>query len=392
MRFLLVAIFAVGCSNNSNGGSADMTGLPDLAQPPSPDMTTSGDLAPPAQEPYPQVVPNSGTVFANPHLVTITFPGDGMQTMEEGFGDFVIGSNWYKAVGADYGIKAATHSKYHFATAPSPFNEPNVLAAIKSSTDAALPKASATEKELIYLIYVPHGVKFTDAQGMDAVCGQSGADGYHSYDTLGTTNFSYAIIGDCSKNGDINFITSTSAHEIIEAATAPITNNSTPGWMLVTDNSSHWIGMQYDEVGDLCQLDANITEGTWQLQRIWSNSAAKAGASPCVPIPAGEVYYDVAVSPASPLTVPAGGTATYTLGGWSTAPMADWDLSGVICDSADFDPNPMFIPATIGDQKLATVTLSVPTNATSGQIGCTMVFSGPAASAQNYWPVSVIVQ
>jgi hypothetical protein len=390
MRFLVVAIFAIGCSNNSNGGSADMTSVPDMSQPP--DMTPPSDLAPPVSQPSPPVVPNSGTIFANPHLVTITFPGDTLQTMEEAFGDFVIGSNWWPAVGAEYGIKTGTHTKYHFATAPTPFSEPMVLSMIKSSTDALLPKASATEKQIIYLIYIPHGMKFTDAQGMEAVCGMSGADGYHYYDTLGGVNFSYAINGDCGNSPDINFVTSTSSHEIIEAATDPIPNNATPGWQLVVDNTSHWIGQQGDEVADLCQLDANITEGSFQLQRSWSNAAAAANkGSPCVPVPPNELYMNVTAAPA-PLTVAAGGTATYTLGGWSTAPTADWMLSGFACDSADFDPMPDFAPATIGDQKTATITLHVPTTAQSGQVGCTMVFSGPPQTAQDYWPVSVIVQ
>jgi hypothetical protein len=104
------------------------------------------------------------------------------------------------------------------------------------------------------------------------------------------------------------------------------------------------------------------------------------------------VFFDVSAAPA-PLTVPAGKTASYTLGGWTNASsMSDWQLSAFACDGADFDPMASFSTNTIGNQKTVTLTLTVPSTATSGQIGCSMVFSGPPKTAQNYWPVSVIVQ
>jgi hypothetical protein len=386
MKSLLVASLALfGCSNSSNGGPPDM----DLASPPD---LSPPDLMAPAKQPFPQVSPNSGTIFANPQLVTLTWADDPLATHLEAFGDFVVGSNWLKAWGPEYGVKGATHvQKYRFAAvANKTIDEATVLTDIKNLAMAqTLAMPSSTNNQLLYLIYVPKSYTFT-SMGMTGVCGNSGALGYHAYDKLGGTNFAYAVNGNCG--GSLGEVTSTAAHEIAEAATDPITDNTAPGWSLAVDNTSHWIGQNGDEIGDLCQYDANITEGAYQLQRIFSNTAATQGASPCIPIPPGEVFFDVSAAPA-PLTVPVGTTASYTLGGWTDASsMSDWQLSAFACDSADFDPMASFSKSTIGNQKTVTVTLTVPLTAKSGQIGCSMVFSGPSQKAQNYWPVSVIVQ
>ena len=54
------------------------------------------------------------------------------------------------------------------------------------------------------------------------------------------------------------------------------------------------------EVGDLCEGQYFQSDAGYLVQRIWSNSAAAAGnTSPCIPLPQGDVYFNVSAEASS---------------------------------------------------------------------------------------------
>src|SRR5262249_25427179 len=99
-----------------------------------------------------------------------------------------------------------------------------------------------------------------------------------------------------------------------------------------------WAFVPGSEVGDYCEyLDVAYQRdvGPYQVQRTWSNAAAKAGHDPCVPAPDGEIY--VAAAPVLPdsisiqgfngnvttkgVTIPVGMSKTIDVKLYSDAPL-----------------------------------------------------------------------
>jgi hypothetical protein len=239
-------------------------------------------------------------------------------------------------------------------------------------TTPALPTPTAGS-EYLYMIYIPHTVPLDPTT-------LGGALGYHT-DTTTTTNvhFAYAVILDDGSGADTT--TSTAAHELIEAATDPY---SAPmnGWYADPPTNDPWYYVQ-GEIADLCDGEALIRSGTFAVQRTWSNNAVMADASPCIPYDPDDVWMDVSADPVTMPTIPAGGTATFTLTGWSTTPVADWQLSTYNADFSDLDTTatrPAFnggnATAMINNGTTAMLTMRAPATAKSGQVGAVYVLSG----------------
>jgi hypothetical protein len=81
------------------------------------------------------------------------------------------------------------------------------------------------------------------------------------------------------------------------------------------------------------------TQGSFTVQRTWSNNSAAANLNPCVPIPSGEVYFGAAPRSAKVVLPSIGSTATVTVDAFSTAPYPAWTLSAV--DFAGFHGFPL---------------------------------------------------
>ena len=150
------------------------------------------------------------------------------------------------------------------------------------------------------------------------------------------------------------------------------------------------------------------SEGGFTVQRIWSNAAAAAGGDPCVPASA-SVYFNVAPETWL-LTIPVGGTATFTADAFSSAPIAsDWYVFGGDLNATQTNPSP-YLTITVGGAKDTTtnngktVTFSVTLNQDPGSIqnyaqaaGATGLIlstnTDPAASnptEAHYWPFLVV--
>lgn len=385
---LLVSMFLFGCGEGGvlpesrdggpavradGGGSSGSDG-------PSGD----GGFAPAPHLPFPSVTLHTGSVLSTPELVTITYSDFVFRDKVEQFGDFVVTSKWLDAVGKEYGVGKGVHrQKVRLADPAPPMLTDAQIGSflVQQAKAGALPAPSAQDSQLIYLFYLPGTTKVDDGTGT-RLC-VAAYDGYHDTGHLNGFAYGYAVLVDCE--GDLDSLTDTASHEIIESATDP-----SDGWFLDVGQGSHWSGLNTAEVGDLCEDYAVVKESGWALQRSWSNAAAMAGASPCVPIPAGEVFFDVTPMPPSVVSVPAGQSTTFTLTGWSTAPVHDWSITASVPDTADFDPMAVVAKGAINNGTSLTVTLSVPKGTPPGVLGSVQIYNGPVSG--NYWPITVLSQ
>ena len=366
---------AAACGGDKQSGGPDAAGAPDAP----------GGFQTAAHTPMPQAIPHAGKVIAHPQLVTITFSDDSFASMENAFGDAIVGDPWMTATGADYGVGTGTHAaKVTVGAAPASFSFAGVQSFIEGKiNDGTLPAPSATGDQHIYMLYVPRKVALNADLG--------GEYGHHGMGTAKGASIAYAVILDPTFNTDeLNGITSTAAHELMEAATDPL-DPPNDGWYVDPPLPDPWY-LIAGEVGDLCDGEALIKVGGFDVQRIYSNTAAAAGKNPCVPEDPDAEWQDVTVDPATMPTIAAGSSVTFTLTGWSTSQVADWALDEFTADYADLDDTmttPTFSSKTINNGKTVTVTLHAPANATSGQLGGIYVVSGPQLRP---WPVGFIVK
>jgi hypothetical protein len=336
-----------------------------------------------AHPPFPQITMHSTPAFSAPQLVTITYDQFAFRDQVEQFGDFVLTSQWYGAVGKEYGVTGGVHLKKVRlpSAAPKSITDSAIVTLLKQLASAGtIPAPSAQNDQLVYLVYLPSTTKIDDGTG--AILCADAYLGYHYADALkGAGSFTYAVLPDCT--GNLDDLTSTASHEIIEAATDP-----EDGWFLDVSGTDLWSGDNGEEVADLCEDDANVEESGWALQRSWSNQAALTGGSPCVPVPAGEVFNDVSVDPSAVPRISAGASTTFTLTGWSTAPMSDWSLLYAVSSGADFEPMVHFSSHTINNATQVMVTLTVPPGTVQGKLGSIDVYSG--TDGGNFWPITLI--
>ncbi len=256
-------------------------------------------------QPIPQVPFNGGKVMGQVSLVTITFDSDTFRTKLEAFANTVGTSAWWDTVRAGYCDNKGTcvgHATPH-PTKPTVHLPTSSLAtsytdAVAGGTigtliDSGIKKGTfpAPTPDTLYLLYFPASVTITagdPATGAITSCKEF--DGYHTMMTSSGVTFPYAIIARCPSGSgsqvDLDAVTLTSSHELAEAASDPFydTNGNT-GFMSRGEDAWDFPGGG-GEIGDRCFLpDANTKVGVYNVQRIFSNVAAKAGHDPCVPAP-----------------------------------------------------------------------------------------------------------
>jgi hypothetical protein len=330
-------------------------------------------------------------VLAAPQVVTVTYSGFAKQTAVESFGDFVVGSQWWGTVGAEYGVGKATHLAKGRLTeaAPAKITDTEIVSLIQTHiTDGKLPAPSATNAQLVFLFYFPQTTMIDDGTGTILCPDQY--SGYHAHSDTPAPGFDYAVLPDC--DGMIDSLTSTASHELIESATDAI-----DAWYLDVPSNDAWWGAQAAEVADLCEWNAVVREGPWALQRSWSNAAAAAGKNPCVPTQPGasDVTMGVTADPATVVKVKAGTSTTFTLTGWSSAPVAAWPLHTFVTDGSTFEPQVAFSAMTIENGGTVTATLTVPPTdnlgnpVSKGQVGSLLIYSG--ADFDFFTPVTPII-
>jgi hypothetical protein len=444
------AFYGLGCGSSgqsaSDGGRSDSTARDSASSDGGGHADVRGDGGagedvaahyPASHAPAPQAVNSGGPVLAAPNIVPIFFGGDPLQPEIEAFLAALATSSYWPAVTSEYSVGPLTIAPSIVVSDPSPttISNPEIsvwLAAYLDGTHAAWPPITLDN---IYMVFYPESTVITDPS-VGTSCTDFG--GYHyagaeprssgppdggvthveggsmdaSADTgppadAGTTPFVYAVIPRCATfagHKGIDAVTATVSHESVEASSDPL-GSSVPAYAGVDSAHIVWDLSPGGEIADLCAYEAQSFQrlvGTYLVQRIWSNAAAKASQDPCVPALTGTTYYNATPDltenviityegghfPTVGVLVPIGQTKTIDIQLFSTAPTAEWSVSIEDVSFAyggpklvDFDPS--FFSGRNGD----VVPVKVTPVALGPEGGTEFIMYSyvDAATYTNYW-------
>lgn len=400
-------------SNGQDAGDQADAYVPpgDMPDASVPDTSDPVDPNYPAKHtPIPLVDNNGGRVIQNMHIVTVTWAQDNpsMVSRLQQLDDTITQTPWWTAVSDGYCEQGGTpcigkgtageHVSIADAPPSSGFTDSSMGGAsslqdwIKNqlASNADFPDPT---QDTLYAIYLPDGVGISldGTQG----CTNGGFGAYHNSVTLtpkkgGTpVTTAYALIPRC---GSKEATTTVSAsHEFIEAATDPDVGLQALTYYMTNQEWAFAGG----EVGDLC---VDFTgggndlwkEGTFTVQRTWSNVSAKAGHDPCVPIPTGEVYFQAAPRMDQIVLKKPGDTFTVTLDAYSDAPMNDWTLSGI--DFSQFQSGVSYVSASFDKTSVhngSLIKMTLTLKKAIPQYTLFAIVSTNDAGMQHFWPIAV---
>jgi hypothetical protein len=316
----------------------------------APDPFDAGVDGPPDALALPQVQNLGGPTLQTPTFVSVTFPGD---TLADPLEDFVASlgcTDYWRTIGADYGVgDAVASTPVRLAEqAPATIDDLQVRAWLAKKIDGGDPQFPRPAPGTIYVVFYPDSTEVTLQGGTS--CRSFG--GYHEGGQLADgTPFSYAVIPRCPSGGrdQTSTLTVAVSHELIEACTDPQPDGVPPSYAVTDANHIGWALLAGAEVGDMCEFanDAYYAPPgfPWTVQRIWSNSAAWAGASPCVPASSPGYFYAAAV-PSDAVTLNLTGTPqAYAMihvpvGGSATVPVRLFASGGGTMNVQAIDPGP----------------------------------------------------
>jgi hypothetical protein len=310
---LFVISLATACGGSSSGADAghgiDSGNLPDGH---AADAGPSSDGGyPAAHSAQPRVVnpPPGGPVLASPNVVPIFWTGQSGQSPASvsSFLDSLATSSYWTQTTSEYGVGPLTVG----AAITLPNTAPTMLtdATLRMQLTSAF--TGASDPNTIYMFVLPLGTTLNDG---GACC--MAYDGYHDEMTLAGKSVPYALVCNCPgfdgpMIGDSDQLAAVMSHEIVEAVTDPHPSFH-EAFGQTDDNDWAWTILTGGEVADMCTFIPNwyiqLDGSTAQVSRSWSNAAAAAGTDPCVPVPAGEVYFNS--SPVLPDMVNLQGTTT----------------------------------------------------------------------------------
>jgi hypothetical protein len=368
----LVSGLAIACGSTTveqAPAPAPAAAVPDPA-PQAPDPSSATPVAPELDHgavstTYPAFPPamgqlrtSGGAVLKNPVIVTVTWPSDTRVNDLESLGDTVGAGNYWKVVASEYGSFAAISGAPNHVrltdAAPASISDSELQTFVETHLAAADATSWPTpvSGNPVYILYLPETTDLI-LQGQSA-CAQ-GVGGYHDSTTVNGHSVAYAIVPSC---GDFSSVTLAASHELAEAATDPYPR-SRPAWSGFQDTDLAWdIFQQFQsENGDACEFhrDSEIAPGEsdvmFTVQRQWSNKSAKAGHSPCVPAPKGEVFFNATplaledieadlstlagdakgtdIQPTKGFKVKVGQTRQIPLGFYSDAAMSAWTIKAI---------------------------------------------------------------
>jgi hypothetical protein len=333
--FLLVALGAgapiAACSSSSDGGpsstppktSTDDAGVDSAAQPP--DDAGSDATARPTPPPLPSIPNHGGPIVAKPEIVTITWQGDPIADQIEAFDDWMVASDFWKTMMAEWGVGPGTHVKsFRIPTAaPATLSDAQIQQAIRDAiTAGSIPAPSANR---IYTVYPPPGTVVTNFGS----AGCQDFQAYHYAFDVGGVNAIYAVAPRCANTQSmsaIDHVTWGQSHEIMEAASDPIPFN--PAWVITEQTPAN---PELGENADLCTGHPTKIDGH-MVTRNWSNVAAAKGERPCVPAPPGPMFGAFATSDV--VVTPGGASVKTTLHAYTTNQMGSFTLRAIALDPA----------------------------------------------------------
>lgn len=348
--------------------------LPDV--PDEPGKPTSFKTAPHA--PMPRVLPHAGWVLARFGLVTLTFDGYAPRAEVEAFGDAVVGSTWLATVGLEYGVSEGVPAGTGtLGPAPASLSRAEIASRVRALVTRG-PGPTPGAPPLIYLVYVPPGV----ARGPDLT---------RDYHEMLSTAGGRAVIAVVLDDGaGITSTTLAAARELVNAAANPYAP-PLDGYYADPPMTDPW-SLVRGEVADLCAGEEPVAEGGWAFPRVYSSTAAISGRAPCAPFDGDDEWTNVTAAPSQLRTAARGSVLSFTLTGWSTRPVPDWEIRTEAAERSDLTSlqmHPTLSSGTINNSTNVTLKLQVPRTAPSGAFGGVVVASGPSAHP---WVVGFIVE
>ena len=296
ITLLLIAPLAA-CSSAADPSGGD-GGLPDAGAADVVDGATTSDAGTFGQE-MPQVVDAGlGPVIAQPRVTAITYDNDSSRSDIEAFyGNFAASTAW-AAQTAEYGTGAlvAGAPQHITGNAPASATDTDLHGILTQNLTGSAPAWGAPDPNGVYAFFFPKGTAFDDGSGL-TVC--QDYDGYHSDVVVGGVDVAYTVSIACPgfDQGltDLQQITVSAAHELVEAVTDPLRDEQKAAWGYPDDaHFVWWYTTGGGEVADMCAgADTSYwipSDMKYMVQRAWSNAAATAGHDPCVGQPT-EPYY-----------------------------------------------------------------------------------------------------
>jgi hypothetical protein len=304
-------------------------------------------------------------VLKKVELVPIYFVGDPLISDLEAFNTWLVGSDYWKTIGADYDVVAGTRlPAVQVATAPgASITDLQIANWIDAHiADGSLPKPSVNT---LFALFYPAATTVTT--GSSKSC--SGFAGFHGAAAVSnavvTGNVPFVVVPRCSfsPGDELEIATNVATHEYLEAATDPL-STSEPAWYLDGKDGQPleaWQMLNGLEVADLCENQSYDVVDGFTVQDSWSNSAAQAGNNPCQPSDPKHPFFMVSAEDTI-YHAQAGATLTVKGVAWSNMPAPDWELGinwGYTPDS-NFDGHATLSRTTVNNGDEVTVSVTVP--------------------------------
>lgn len=324
---MALTVLAAACSSSASDHAAVDAG-PDAAfidagtDAPALDNGSPSTAYPAPHPPLPELVnAANGRILTAPKIVLVFYPGDPHKADLEAFATKMVGSAYWSATTAEYGVGASTYGGSIELTGESP---PAMIAQTEIQTyvsDAlATGKLGVPDPEAIYTLVYPQSTTITQLNPVTTllppVKSCASFTGYHDSVLVAAgdagasakTRFAFAVIPTCA--AAVSSLTAPMTHEWVEAATDPAPTFPSGGVILpsggpeaaffATDKDhTVWSLLGGGEAGDLCSANGPSVvvaspELGFAVQRTWSNIAARASHDPCVPHIAGAAYFAAA--------------------------------------------------------------------------------------------------
>jgi hypothetical protein len=331
----------------------------------------------------PTAVSRGGPVLSAPRIQTIYFPGFPYQGAIDGFLASLAQSHYWTDTTAEYGVGRPTvlASDASPVAVPAAITVNDIRGLLEQAQNEHATALGPPRGDTIYTLFFAPDTKISGS-GF-TLCDTRAPSAFHGELPLMQTLVPVIVIPTCSTFAGHSELTGAAAltpalsHELVEAATDPFPS-SAPAFVDTDDRHAMWsIALSGGEVADLCENEAPnlVTPGDvgYPVQRIWSNVAARGTGGPCVPVPAGEAYFnavarlpDIAdfqrdrATTTFPLPVvhaPLGGAAGVTVDFESADPALTWFASAIEIQS-ESDGGGMYGPRVegrAGDTKALTV-------------------------------------
>lgn len=319
------------------------------------DAATSDAADGAAQAPPPpslELVPNNGgPIIKSPELVSVTWKSDAIGADLVAFDTWLPSSSFFTTMMAEWGVGAGSHGgAYALDTAaPTMLDDTGIQSLLTDAINQG--KVPSPNGSRIYMVYPPKG---TVVQSFGTGCADFQA--YHSsFQYAGEGGMALAVYSVTPRCADTfgmtptDFTTWGASHEAMEASSDPDAQN--PAWVILNQTPST---PRPGENADLCTGQPMKADGH-TVTRNYSNVAAKAGARPCVPAPAGPMF-GVYASPTEVKLAP-GTSMQIPIYAYADGPMPAFGVaaySGVASLTATLDAK----TASAGDTLVLTIAAS----------------------------------